>query len=108
MGLKARIAAPAEDGLLRLPFGLDRVRALAPQPVDRRERLSRGRQGTTFEGGYLISRRAVDEFWRALDDIRRAVREVPLLGSGPWAPYSFCDAPLRRSAEQTQVALEIR
>ncbi|MBI5524893.1 MAG: GvpL/GvpF family gas vesicle protein [Deltaproteobacteria bacterium] len=105
MGLKARVAPPTSE-LLRLPFGIDRVRTLAPRPGDRREWLMRGRHGTTFEGYYLISRRAADEFWRALDDIRRAVPEVPLLGSGPWAPYNFCDAPLRRSVERTKAALE--
>ncbi len=108
MGLKAQVASAVGDELLRLPFGVGCVHALASRSVDRRERLSGSRHGTTFEGCYLISRRAVDPFWRALDEIRRAVPEVPLLGSGPWAPYSFCDAPLRCSAEQTQVALESR
>jgi hypothetical protein len=108
VGLKTRVALPTGDEPLCLPFGINRVRALASRAVDRHERLSRGPRGTTFEGCYLISRRAVNGFWRALNDIRRAVPEVPLLGSGPWAPYSFCDAPLRRSAEQTRVALESR
>lgn len=108
VGLKARVAPSTAFELLRLPSGIDRVRALALRPVDRSERLSRGRQGTTFEGCYLISRRALDEFWRTLDEIRRALPEMALLGTGPWAPYSFCDAPLRRSAEQTLVALGSR
>ena len=108
MGLKARVAPPTGDELLRLPFGIDRVRALAPRPGDRRERLMRGRHGTTFEGCYLISRRAVDEFWQTLDDIRRVVPDVPLLGSGPWAPYNFCDTPLRQGVEAMRSALEGR
>jgi hypothetical protein len=94
MGLKVRIPAPTTDQPLRLPSGLDRVRALAPQPADRWERLGRSPQGSIFEGCYLVSRRAIEDFWQAVEGIRRSAPELPLLGSGPWAPYSFCDTPL--------------
>ncbi|HYU32485.1 MAG TPA: GvpL/GvpF family gas vesicle protein [Thermoanaerobaculia bacterium] len=93
MGLKVGLAAA--DQPFCLPAGLDRVRALAPQPADRCERLGRSRQGKVFAGCYLISRPAIEDFWRAVEAIRSSSPGLPLLGSGPWAPYSFCDAPLR-------------
>jgi hypothetical protein len=91
MGLKMRLGTA--QGPLRLPIGLDRVRALAKEPVDRREGLTQDARGRIFEGCYLISRQAVEDYWRALEQIRRRTRALPLLGSGPWAAYSFCDGP---------------
>lgn len=96
MGLKARIPDPTADRPLHLPSGLDRIRALAPDPADRWERLGRSPQGNIFEGCYLVPRPAVEAFWLAVEDIRRFAPELPLLGSGPWAPYSFCDTPLQQ------------
>jgi Gas vesicle synthesis protein GvpL/GvpF len=98
MGLKVRLAAVAGEEALRWPAGLDRVRALAPEASGRRERFGQSPQGKYFEGCYLIERSAVDEFWQAVEGIRDLAPGLPLLGSGPWAPYSFCDAPLRRAA----------
>ena len=96
MGLKARLTPETAPGtqLLRLPFGLERIRALAPLSSDRQEKLGTGRGGTVFEGCYLIGREDIDRFWDALERIRSAVPELALLGSGPWAPYSFCDFTL--------------
>ncbi len=108
MGLKVRLSAATGDEPLRLPFGLDRVRALAPERHDRAERLVRIGHGRVFEGCYLISRQHVDNFWRALDGIRRRAPEQPLLGSGPWAAYSFCDVPLRGGAQPQRPVLESR
>jgi hypothetical protein len=101
MGLKVRIPAPTAEQPLRLPSGLDRIRALAPEPVDRWERLGRSPQGNIFEGCYLVARRATEDFWQAVEGIRRTAPELPLLGSGPWAPYSFCDTPLQRALPQS-------
>jgi hypothetical protein len=106
MGLKVRLAAA--DELLRAPFGLDQVRTLAPDEEDRSERIVRNGRERIFEGCYLIPRQAVDGFWRALDGIRHRAPELPLLGSGPWAAYTFCDVPLRRDAEPTSSLLESR
>jgi hypothetical protein len=101
MGLKVRLKDPAADPSSLLPCGLDRVRELAPGPADRWERLGLARQpgapGKIFNASYLISRHAVDDFWRAVDGVRRSAPELPLLGSGPWAAYSFCDVPLLRA-----------
>lgn len=108
MGLKVRLRAATADEPLRLPFGLDRVRALAPEQEDRSERLLRRSHRRIFEGCYLISRQAVEDFWRALDGIRRLDSELPLLGSGPWAAYSFCDVPLRCGVGQQKAVLESR
>jgi hypothetical protein len=100
VGLRARWVQSTALERCSLPAGLERVRQLATRPGDRQERLARGADGTTLVACYLISRRAVGDFWRALDDIRRAVPAMPLLGSGPFAPYSFCDVPLMRAAER--------
>ena len=109
MGLKVRLASATAEEPLRLPFGLDRVRALAPEQEDRSERVARNAHGRVFEGCYLISRQAVEDFWRALDEIGRRAPELPLLGSGPWAAYSFCDVPLRCGVgPQTAAAPESR
>jgi len=101
MGLKARMTPETAAGVqsLRLPFGLERIRALAPLASDRQEKLGTGRGGTIFEGCYLIGRNAIDRFWDALERIRSAVPELALLGSGPWAPYSFCDFTLGSSLQ---------
>jgi hypothetical protein len=95
MGLKVRLATLTADEPLRVPSALERVRAFAPQPEDRCERLVRSGQDRILEGCYLISRQSVAEFWRVLDAIRRLSPELALLGSGPWAAYSFCNVPLR-------------
>jgi hypothetical protein len=96
MGLKARLTPKTSSDvqLPGLPFGLERIRALAPRSSDRQEKLGTGWGGTVFEGCYLIGRDDIDRFWDALEHIRSAVPELALLGSGPWAPYSFCDFTL--------------
>jgi hypothetical protein len=101
MGLKVRLPASPTDPSFPLPRGLDRVRGLAPEPADRYERLGFSRagegEGKLFAASYLVARHAVDDFWRATEGIRRLAPDLPLVGSGPWAAYSFCDVPLRRA-----------
>lgn len=106
MGLKAKLLAPAADEPLRLPFGLERVRALVPSNEDRREGLRRASAGQVFEGCYLISRQAVDAYWSAVEEIRSVLPDLPLLGSGPWAAYSFCDFALRPVQTASPAALQ--
>ena len=108
MGLKVKLATPTADDPLQLPFGLDRVRSLAPEVANRSERLVQSGSGRTFDGCYLIPRWSVEDFWQALDGIRRLAPEMPLLGSGPWAAYSFCDVALRRGAEPDRSVPESR
>ncbi|MBI3071365.1 MAG: GvpL/GvpF family gas vesicle protein [Deltaproteobacteria bacterium] len=102
MGVRAVVrssnARPSDNARTQIPVSLDRVRALAPRPEDRRERLMHGATGLIFEGCFLIPRLAAPAFWRALDDVRRDTPQLPLLGSGPWAPFSFCEAPALRLA----------
>ena len=105
MGLKARVASWVPGEPLRVPFGIGRIRALAPRSGDRMEGISRTQHGTTLEGCYLISKRDIEAYWSALDRVRRAAPEVSLLGTGPWAPYSFCDTPLQRSDPLAQAPL---
>lgn len=104
MGVKARLTAslPSVPEPMQFLPGLERIRALAPEATGRQERIFRRGGGTVFAGCYLISRHAVDRFWSALEDIRRLQPELPLLGSGPWAPYSFCDLALRSCAQERE------
>ena len=95
MGFKAKLAASAVPRPMRLPFDLELVHALAPRTEDRREQLEHGRTGQVFEGCYLILRQAIAAFWSAVEELRRTTTELPVLGSGPWAAYSFCDFALR-------------
>jgi len=95
MGFKARLAAVPAGKPMSLPFDLARLRALAPSIEDRREHLERARTGQIFEGCYLIARQAIAAFWSAVEELRRATTELPVLASGPWAAYSFCDFTLR-------------
>ncbi|HUU01269.1 MAG TPA: GvpL/GvpF family gas vesicle protein [Myxococcota bacterium] len=106
MGLKAKLATQADGGAMRLPFGIERVRALAPRNEDRRERLKRVPSGQVFEGCYLISRQTIAAFWSAVEDIRRTLPDLPLMGSGPWAAYSFCDFALRFAQSEQRIAIQ--
>ncbi|MEM9457117.1 MAG: GvpL/GvpF family gas vesicle protein [Myxococcota bacterium] len=72
--------------------GLDAIRSLAWRPEDRDERLAMRGGRPVLTGRYLIDRDAVGEFWSAFERIRAAVPEAVVMGSGPWAPYSFCDS----------------
>jgi Gas vesicle synthesis protein GvpL/GvpF len=95
MGAKVKLRGwePAAAG--RLNAGLEPIRALVPHIHDRRERLRHAADGPVFEGSYLIARDGIESFWTAVDECRAALGDLPLLGSGPWAAYSFCDVLLR-------------
>ena len=108
MGLKVKLATHADGELRRLLAGLGRVRALAPLEEDRREGSRRASSGHVFEGCYLIPRRAVDAFWSAAGELHRTFPDLPLLGSGPWAAYSFCDLALQPAQGESRVALAHR
>jgi hypothetical protein len=91
MGLKVTLPpAPAPE---RWSAAIERVRALAPSADDRRERLLPNATGHVLEGCYLITREAIDAFWAAVEAVRAAAG-LPVLGSGPWAAYSFCELAL--------------
>jgi hypothetical protein len=95
MSFKVKLAAPPSGEPLRLPFSLERFHALAPEPPDRREQVKRTPTARIFEGSYLVSRQDIEHFWSAVHEIQQACPGLPLVGSGPWAPYSFCDFALR-------------
>jgi hypothetical protein len=97
MGLKVKL--PPSSPPERWSSALARVRALAPWVEDRRERLLRLSTGQALEGCYLVSREDVSAFWTAVEEIRAALAGLPVLGSGPWAAYSFCDLALRHAGE---------
>ena len=59
------------------PWALERRESLLPTP------------GVAVRMLYLLDPSAVDAFRRAFDAWRRSAREVRLLLSGPWPPYSF-------------------
>lgn len=93
MGLRVKLPSLAAIEALRA--GLAPIRALAPCREDRRERLISSAAGQVFEGCYLISRGDIAAYWSGAGAVREALRGAPLVGSGPWAAYSFCDLVLR-------------
>lgn len=95
MSLKVKLPVQPEGESQRFPFSLERLHALAPDRDSRLERVKRTPTGRIFEGCYLISRQDIDAFWAAVEALRQASPGMPVLGSGPWAPYSFCDFALR-------------
>jgi len=94
MGLKVRIPSSAGPALIRLEEALERVRELAPAPAHRQERRRAVQDGHVLEACYLLPRGHVDAFWGAVDSLR-STTGMRVLGTGPWAPYSFCDLSLR-------------
>ncbi len=87
MGLKIK----ARPGQTAADFDVGPVHALVPGVDDRRERLIERADGGLFEGVYLIARDRIEDFWAALDRLRVALPDRPIVGVGPFAPYSFCD-----------------
>lgn len=88
MGLK--IKAPAVDAT----FELGPVHELVTAAEDRIERVVERRGAALFDGVYLVARPRIDEFWAAVERIRDAAPGRPVVGVGPFAPYSFCDLPI--------------
>jgi hypothetical protein len=103
MGARVKLPAWGPAAAQRLKSGLAPIRALAPSTDDRRERLQQVATGRIFEGCYLIPSQAVDAFWSAVDESRSALVDLPTLGSGPWAAYSFCDTVLRPARAHPEV-----
>lgn len=75
----------------------ERIHELAGSMQNRRERVVTLEGGSLFEGTYLIPRRSTDDFWSAVLKIPRAMPGFAVLGTGPWAPYNFCDLQLPTS-----------
>jgi hypothetical protein len=96
MGLKVRIPLAADDR--RLDEALGRVRALAPGPGQRLERRKPVAGAVVLVGCYLVARGRIDEFWTAVSELRSA-SGMRVLGTGPWAPYSFCELSLRPASK---------
>lgn len=72
----------------------DHIQKLAGPTCNRRERIVVLESGILFEGTYLVPKDAVDDFWTAVLQIRKDLPGFAVLGTGPWAPYSFCDLEL--------------
>lgn len=91
MGIKAK----SKNGQ---PFAgrlhIERIHQLAGATQNRRERIVVLDGNVMFEGTYLIPRDAMDEYWSAVLDVRNALPGFAVIGTGPWAPYSFCDVEL--------------
>jgi hypothetical protein len=90
MGLKLRLGGSPPH---HAPSGLDAIRSLTADIDDRDERLAIVDGRAVLSGRYLIDRDAVGRFWAAFDDMRTAAPDMAAMGSGPWAPYSFCESP---------------
>lgn len=92
MGLKVRVATSSPGSSL-LEAALGRVRALAP-PAHRREMRRPVAGGQVLEGCYLLPRDRVEPFWAEVASLRSETG-LPVLGTGPWPPYTFSDISLR-------------
>ncbi|MEI6225161.1 MAG: GvpL/GvpF family gas vesicle protein [Deltaproteobacteria bacterium] len=98
MGLKVRVPASA-PGSSRLEDALARVRALAP-PAHRRESRRPVADGQVLEACYLLPRDRIEPFWAEVASLR-SYTGFPVLGTGPWAPYTFSDISLRPAPRAT-------
>ncbi len=105
MGLKVKLMERSPGASPRMPFDLEHFHALAPREEDRREGLRQMLTGPVFEGCYLVSRRDVEAYWAAAETLRGALADLPVLGTGPWAPYSFCEFALRPVPGQARAAI---
>lgn len=90
MGLKLRLGGSPPPPP---PCELDAIRSLTSGVDARDERVAMVAGQRVLSGRYLIDRDAVGRFWSAFDDLRAAAPDTAAMGSGPWAPYSFCDTP---------------
>lgn len=91
MGLRALLRGPeAAAQLAALRAGLALLLC-----DDWQERIEETAQGSLLRGSYLIGRGDEEPFFAAVAALRAALPEVPLLGAGPFAPYSFCRLQLR-------------
>jgi len=96
MALKIKLPEQSPGTPAWLPLDLSRVRALASRRENICEAFKRCPGGRIFEGSYLLPREDVEAFWCAVEALRHASVAPPLFGSGPWAPYSFCNFTLRK------------
>ena len=106
MGIKAKVVLSSDFDPSRLPVFLASLRSLAEKNEDRQEELETTLNVHIFKGCYLIQRQNVDEFWFAVETVRRKFPTVPLMGSGPWAPYSFCDFVLHPASCKLRGAIQ--
>jgi hypothetical protein len=90
MGIKLRLDGSPPH---RAPSELDAIRSLTSGEDARDERLTMVAGRGVLSGRYLIDRDAVGRFWSAFDHLCTAAPDMAAMGSGPWAPYSFCDSP---------------
>lgn len=88
MGIKVR----SRDGH---PFAgrlhCERFHELAGSTQNRHEHIVVLDPGALFEGTYLIPKDAMDDFWAEVLKVRESLPDFAVIGTGPWAPYSFCD-----------------
>lgn len=77
-----------------LPSGLEGIRLLTPLSGQRMEQRTQDARGPLFSASYLILRVDLPRFWAALEALRPQLAGQPLIGTGPFAPYSFCTLTL--------------
>lgn len=77
-----------------LPSGLEGIRLLTPLSGQRMEQRTQDARGPLFSASYLILRADLPRFWAALEALRPQLAGQPLIGTGPFAPYSFCTLTL--------------
>ncbi len=97
MGLKVRIPGLGRPIEGSLASALVRIRALASRTVQPQERRKSLPGATVLEACYLVPRSRIEPFWSEVAALR-AETGLRVLGTGPWAPYSFCDLSLRATS----------
>ncbi|MFZ4579553.1 MAG: GvpL/GvpF family gas vesicle protein [Myxococcota bacterium] len=94
MGLKAAFDPTVTTALDRQAFDHWVARSLSQLADERRERVQDVGNKAIFDAAYLMSLERVAEFCAAVREGRSRHPSVPVIVTGPWAPYSFCDFAL--------------
>jgi hypothetical protein len=97
MGIKIVIKR-SSNTVIHWPDYLASLRILCSNAECQLERMRQTPNKILLEGNYLISRGLVNEFWNKIEHVRSVYSLIHVLGSGPWAPYNFCDFALRLPA----------
>ena len=94
MGLKAAISRSGHTEQDQQTFDRWVSGALSGLAVERIERMHETEGGMVFDASYLIARERVPDYWAAVRSGSQGRPGVHVIGTGPWAPYTFCDFTL--------------
>ena len=90
MGLKAALDPAVTTAMDRQLFDHWVARTLSPMADERREHVKDVGSAAIFDAVYLMRLERVTDFCAAVREGRGRHPSVPVVVTGPWAPYSFC------------------